>query len=265
MTTQRKIALVVAILLVVAAGAAFYLYKKTTQPPSETGTQNGNPITITAVGGAPGNATVTVVERLNAELYDKTPKPSLTRAFPQGNMPADEYKIFLSKHDKAIAAIKANPAFMENYLTLGTLYKQIGDYEGARMYFTYVATVSPQNLAAHWDLGTLNENYLKDYAKAESEFRTAIALEPAYISAYIELATMFVNINAKDKAKTILAQGLVKNPTSIDILVAQAQVYTSLGDTNGAKQSYDKAIALAQKDGNTNLVASLTADKNALK
>ena len=126
-------------------------------------------------------------------------------------------------------------------------------------------TVNPENLVAHWDLGVLYRNYLKNNTLAEPEFRSVIKLDAKYTDGYIALHELYVANGDATKAEAILKDGLIANPGDLNLLVAQAHFYAKAGDIGKAKESYDAAIAQAKKVNNQNLSASLQAEKDALR
>ena len=247
------------ILIFIAAGVGYLVYGR---PNSLRSLQGG--VSITNIEGLPEGTTVEIVDRVNADLFDKTPRPSLSRTLPAGNVSADVYTILVQKRKETVALIESNLASMTQWINLGILHKQVGDYEGARIYWNYVVTVNPENIAAHWNLATLYGNYLKDTAKAESEFKKVIALDTHYTAAYTELSVMYQSIGNSDKALAILLGGLAHNPGNLDLLIAKAHLYRDMGKKVEAAGAYDAAIAQAKKENNTSLAATLTAEKNAL-
>ncbi len=270
MTTQKKLllALTIIVLLGGLTGYAYFTNKPLlegvdSQQATSTGSNTNLP-EITGIEGLPEGANAEIIGTLNSELFTNTPKPALDRALHQGNLSSEAYTILKNKRAGIVAEINKNPAVMQNWLVLGVVHKQVGDFEGARIYYSYVATVNPENLVAHWNLGTLYENDLHDLTKAEAEFRKVLALDPQYAPAYLELSTMFINAKDWKKAETILLEGIAKLPKDIDLRVAQANYFKLRGDKTQARASYDAAIALAKEQNNSALAASLEADKNAL-
>jgi tetratricopeptide (TPR) repeat protein len=266
MDTKTKQIIGVLALGIIAIGGAFAYqnYQKTHPKLSNTtGSDAGYP--DARFEGIPEGATVQITDRLNAELFNKTPKPSLSRSLPQGSFTKEQYLIAVSNRKALVKAINDNPAAMANWLNLGILHKQAGDYEGARIYWSYVATVNPTNLSAHWDLATLYELYLKDLAKAEEEFNKVISLDTTYISAYLELSATYANSNDKNKAIETLTRGLLSNKNAIDLLIARGKLYRDMGNKAEAIKDYTAAIALAKTQKNDSLVATLTSEQSAIK
>jgi len=270
MTQNTKIGVIVlAVVILLGAGIAYTKYSQKSLPTgissggtSDTSstTSNGN----SEVSGIPEGASVTVTDRLNANLYSSTPKPSLDRPLPQGSLSAEAYAALKRKREQALVLIKENPAAMNNWMGLGIMHKQAGDNEGARIYWTYVATVNPENTTAHYNLAILYANYLKDPAQAVAEFGKAITADPKNAIPYTAYAEFLITQGKKDQALAILDQAVKAIPDSIDLLIAKAHLLRDMGNKASARLAYDAAIKLANTQDNANLAATLTAEKNAM-
>lgn len=256
LTRTQKIAAIGAALILVIGGsfALWYLQNNDTGPGFE----------ITDIEGLPEGATVEIVDRVNEQLFQNTPRPALDRSLPRGGASEQVYQVMLKQRSEAVSMIEENPALMTQWIGLGALHKQAMDYEGARIYWNYVATVNPQNLAVHWNLGNLYAYYLKDMGKAEASFMKAIAIDPSFIPAYAELYTVRKEQGKGELAVEILISGIAKNPADTDLRVMLARHYRDARDIPKAKEAYDAAIAAAEKANNTSLVTSLQAEKAAL-
>ena len=266
MSKKTLIASLAALLLIGGVGFYVYLEKPALLSTTFDTSNTIDPGSVDVkLDGVPEGATVEITDRVNAERFDKTPRPTLDRVLPQTGVSAEAYAILKTKREGIVAEIEKNPASMTNWLALGTIHKQVNDYEGARIYYTYVVTVNPENLVAHWDLGVLYRNYLKNNTLAEPEFRSVIKLDAKYTDGYIALHELYVANGDATKAEAILKDGLIANPGDLNLLVAQAHFYAKAGDIGKAKESYDAAIAQAKKVNNQNLSASLQAEKDALR
>lgn len=254
--THKLVALAAALALILLGSLALWYLNR--QAPADSG------IEVTNIDGLPEGATVEVVDRVDADLFDNTPRPPLDRPLPQGSATAQVYSIMLDQRARAVAMIEESPASMTQWLGLGILHKQAGDYEGARIYFSYVATVNPNNLGAHWNLAQLYQYYLKDMARAEAEYRRVISLDPAFILAYSELYMLLMTQGKTDAAVAALAAGIDKNADDTDLKVTLARHYRDARDIPKAKEAYDAAIATAERIGNVTLVASLRTERAAL-
>lgn len=266
MNKNILIATIAAVLLI--GGAGFYVYlEKPNLPfvaPETSNTVDPGSVDV-KLDGVPEGATVEITDRVNAERFDNTPRPTLDRALPQTGVSAEAHAILKIKREGIVAEIEKNPASMTNWLALGTIHKQVNDYEGARIYYTYVVTVNPESLVAHWNLGSLYKDYLKENTKAETEFRAVVKLDPKYIDGYIALHDLYVAMSAKDKAEAVVKEGLKANPDDLNLLVLQAHFYATIGETAKARTSYDLAIAAAKKMNEQAYATTLQAEKDALR
>ena len=120
--------------------------------------------------------------------------------------------------------LTTNPLDMAAWINLGTLYKQGGDYQGAVAAWSFVAQALPTNVTAHFNLGDLYLNFLKDYPKAEKSFIIVTEQNPRIVDAYVNLFYLYHDFTKNDaKAASILAQGLKANPGNPILLDLEAQ------------------------------------------
>lgn len=72
-----------------------------------------------------------------------------------------------------------DPMNFEAWMRLGTLHKIAGDYKAAEAIWIY-AGKQWTAYEPHANLGDLYLNFLRDYPKAEVEFKAALGLNPPY-------------------------------------------------------------------------------------
>jgi hypothetical protein len=142
------------------------------------------------------------------------------------SIPTDAATILKQKLEEDNAILKENPDQLIVWLQYGIYLKIAQDYEGARQTWEYVATAAPSNYVAYFNLGELYMGILKDYPKAETNFKKVIELRPDLADGYRDLYTLYhyaykVGTGA-DAA--ILEQGLKANPGNKDLLTLQEQL-----------------------------------------
>ncbi len=131
-----------------------------------------------------------------------------------GNLSAD-IKTQLNQQLAAIQQeIKTNPLNMHAWLSLGSVYKIGGDYEHAIMAWNFITEVASSIPAPYSNLGDLYMNALKDYPKAEENYKKVIELTPKAIDAYYSLHVLYANLYKTNTtaARDILELGLKNNP-----------------------------------------------------
>ena len=124
------------------------------------------------------------------------------------------------------ATLAKDPTDLSAWLSLGALHKISGNYNAAQRIWEFVAATNPKDYVAFNNLGDLHMNFLKNYPKAEQNFRTVIALSPSYIDSYRNLYTLYrylykTNTSA---AADILTEGLKNNPDNPDLLQLQIEL-----------------------------------------
>lgn len=124
-------------------------------------------------------------------------------------------------------AVKENPELGQSWLQLGILKKVIGDYEGARDAWEYIALVNPVHHVPSQNLGELYWRYLPDYPKAESKFRSAIRINAVNSSAYLSLSELYrtAYTQKRDQADDVLLEGLKVMPNDIYLTKGLALLY----------------------------------------
>ncbi|MEK7149078.1 MAG: hypothetical protein AAB796_01605, partial [Patescibacteria group bacterium] len=111
--------------------------------------------------------------------------------------------------------LKKDGSNVDNWLTLAIYRKTIGDYIAARDIWDYLGNTNPKNFVTFANLGDLYANYLKDSAKAEENFKRAIANDPSHTYVYRNFSDFYRYVKKDDvKAKAVLEQGVAANPRS---------------------------------------------------
>ncbi len=113
------------------------------------------------------------------------------------------------KHLKeTITALASAPGNATLWADLGFSRKGIEDYKGAAEAYEYALKLVPTNAIFADNLGVLYGDYLKDYSKAEQNFRLAITLDPKADYRYLRLFEFYrYSLKNIEKAKAVLEQG----------------------------------------------------------
>jgi len=216
----------IAIALLVA-GALFFLGPKAAVAPTGGVATSTNATTTTVTLG---NATITVpAGAIVKEVSGGTPQPpSLTGPIlitPSENAQADQ--ILRNDEETVIAQLKQAPTRVDLWLQLGVYRKMAQDYAGAVAAWNYVAAAAPAGTAyvAYGNLGDLYMNFDKNYAKAVSSYKAAIALNPHVIDYYSALYILYrYDLNEPGNAADIVAAGLRANPGDPTLLSLESQL-----------------------------------------
>lgn len=212
--------------LVIIVGGIFVFKARTANAPttttsgtaSTTSTDLGNGVVATGPAGA------------KIELVDTTVKPpSLTGSIViNASLASDVQAALRTKEEALITELKAAPTRVDLWLSLGVYRKIAGDYAGAAAAWQYVADAGPANIKyiAYGNLGDLYMNFLKNYPKAEANYKAAIHIKPDFIDYYRSLFTLYRSFYKTNTtaAADIVAQGLKANPNNADLLQLQAQL-----------------------------------------
>ncbi len=184
---------------------------------STTTTDLGNGIKVTG----PAGATV-AIESVDTQQGPIAPSLNHTVVYTSTLQP-EAIDALKKNIASTVTELKKNSSQGVYWLQLGLDYKIAGDYKAAESVWVYITKAFPKNEVAFADLGDLYQNFLKDYPKAESNYKKAIAIKPDYIDYYRDLYTLYRYQYKTDTtaAADILAQGLSANPNNADLLTLQ--------------------------------------------
>lgn len=268
MLNKRKYIIGWGVILIVAIGFfgwRFISQKQTVEQvanQSETATTTGSTNSDGSVTLPNGNKLVAVEPKPQKV---NVPEPNLTRPFP------DTSKIdqsFVTKYEgyikTTIENLKKDATSFDDWINLGFERKQIGDYEGAREAWEYVSLLYPGNSISFGNLADLYTNFLKDYVKAEINYKTAIKNSPSNVNMYENLFGLYIFEKKNTEALNLLKDGIAKNPNTFGLQVLLAIYYRDAGNIALAKDYYDQAIIIAQKQGNAEMVRSLQYEKSKM-
>ncbi len=204
------------------------VYLRPATTPLATNTNLTASTTVTNLGNGVSVETTegTKIEAIN----DSVPVPSTSGTLVfSANLPTEAVSILRTKEQATISAIKKEPTRVDLWLELGVYRKMAGDYQGAADAWSYVAQTGPTsvNYIAYGNLGDLYMNFLKNYPKAEANFKAAIAIKPGAVDYYRALFSLYTDYGYKSgtsAAADIVVQGLKANPGDAVLLGLQAQL-----------------------------------------
>lgn len=118
-----------------------------------------------------------------------------------------------------------NKTDLTAWITLGGIYKTGGDYADAAAAWEYVSAVSSTDTITPNNLGDLYMNFLKDYPKAEANYKKSILLSPKNVSTYVNLYYLYHDLYRQGTGadEAILEEGLKANPGDQSLLGLKAQ------------------------------------------
>jgi tetratricopeptide (TPR) repeat protein len=224
---------VLAVLIIIAGVFIFRAHQ--TSAPSTTASSTSMGTTTVDLGNG---ETVTLPPGVTLHEEDSTTTasgtvqpPSLTGDIVISATLAPDVQAALRTNEQTlITQLKAAPARIDLWLKLGTYRKIAGDYAGAQVAWQYVVNSGASNIAyiAYGDLGELNLDFLKNYPRAEADYKAAISLSPQSIDYYRELFLMYTTVYKTNTtaAADIVAQGLKANPNNPDLVQMRQQLQT---------------------------------------
>ncbi len=193
------------------------------------------------------------------------PEPVLNRPMPDTSH-LDQTMVIQTEADiqTSVTNLEKNNTSYSDWIHLGDDRKLLGDYVGASQAWEYAGLLYPLNLISFNNLGDLYSNFLHDSAKAETEYQIAIKNDPTNPGSYHSLYNLYIQDKNNTAAVSLLKQGIQAIPGSFEFQVMLARYYRDAGNMTLAKQYYDQAISIAQKQQNTVVVTDLQSEEMQL-
>jgi tetratricopeptide (TPR) repeat protein len=245
-------------LAIVALGAGFFIYRDINKEVSDT--------TIEVTDNTLDTSDVQAVEE---GVTPSAPKaPTLVRSTEFKNTLSPEAKtIILTSLASVTKTIEKNSTDIDAWIMLGVYRKNLGDYEGAREAWDYAKILAPKDVVPYNNLADLYHYYIKDLKKSEENWKKAIAVKNDYVLAYVGLVDLYKYsmTDKKGEIPAVLKDGIAKNPDAVDLMVMLAHHYQDAGNPTEAKKAFGEAITVAERLGNTEFVARLKGELEAVK
>ncbi|RJR31921.1 hypothetical protein C4569_00920 [Candidatus Parcubacteria bacterium] len=165
------------------------------------------------------------------------------------NIASDMQAKYRDQFEGLKMAVEQNPDDFNSWLALGSLHKFAGNYELAEKTWIYAGQIRPYNSPSFSNLGDLYANFLNDYPKAESNYKTAIANSEGegfnvhYSRQLFELY-FYSWKEKKTEAESFLLGRIGRYPENPDFLVLLAYYFKDSGETEKALEYYNKAYDL---------------------
>ncbi|MDP3771781.1 MAG: hypothetical protein Q8Q94_00185 [bacterium] len=276
--SQRKI-VVIALGIVLVASAGLFVLRRQIPAPDMSAEEPGSSVFGSASGeknnsNAPAPPSISASPTVQVQEDNPAPPPV---SVPYRGRPADEVrpvaievagysedqrqKLYGTIRNDG-AAVKSDPNLFNIWIELGLLKKSIGDYEGARDAWEYAGAIRPKNVVSFANLGEIYASYLKDAAKAEKNFKIAIANKPDEPAAYITLSDFYSAEKRVQDAIDILLKGNTANPTSVDVIKMLGRRYEEVKNYMEAILWWQKVLVL--EPGNAAVAAEIDSLKKKL-
>lgn len=151
------------------------------------------------------------------------------------------------QHEEAIATLKrgieVNPYYWALHNELGHAYFSIGENEKALDEFKKVTELEPDNVTGWNNVASLYER-MGRYQESIPAFQKSIELSPTWL-AYCNLGNVYTVLRQYPDAIDALQKSVALGPNQEACVGNLADAYRYSGQTDKAKETYEKAIALA--------------------
>jgi len=162
----------------------------------------------------------------------------------------------LDKHDEAIAHLKAyldkHPDDMRAYLALGGVYGSKEDFRSAADLYDKAVAQLKNPTAANWNIfyqrGIAYER-LKEWPKAEPNFRKALELQPdqPQVMNYLGYSWVDMNMNLKE-GLAMIQKAVDLRPNDGYIVDSLGWAYFRMGRFDDAVREMERAVSLKPED-----------------
>ncbi|AZO31641.1 MULTISPECIES: tetratricopeptide repeat protein [unclassified Mesorhizobium] len=162
----------------------------------------------------------------------------------------------IDRHDEAIAHLKgyvdAHPTDMRGYLALGGVYSSKEDFRSAANLYDKAVEELKAPTAANWNIfyqrGIAYER-LKEWPKAEPNFRKALELQPdqPQVLNYLGYSWVDMNMNLKE-GLAMIQKAVDLRPSDGYIVDSLGWAYYRLGRYDDAVREMERAVSLKPED-----------------
>lgn len=154
----------------------------------------------------------------------------------------------------ALAACSGPEERMARAMERGTEFLEIRDYEKARVEFSNVLQIDPNDNDAIYLTGQVSEG-LQDYRTAAAAYRAVLEDDPLHLQAMAALARMMVFAGEANMAMATIEPGIAAAPDNSGLLTVRAAAHAALGNPVAAEA--DAETVVARDSGNEDAVALL--------
>jgi uncharacterized protein (TIGR02145 family) len=148
------------------------------------------------------------------------------------------------EHFKKFLELKPDyPNNVETCIAIAIIYFYKYDYKNTDEYLKKVIEYSPDKAEAHYEIGDIYYDKIKNIDKAVEHFEKAIELKPDYAASYSNLGALYREKNDYSKAIEFYEKAIGLKPSSEIAYIA----FSGIGAAYFSKQDFDKAIEFYKK------------------
>ena len=153
-----------------------------------------------------------------------------------------------------LTMVEKNPSFGPAYVGLASASFALGDVTTGATALEHAITIYPDNPVLHSQLGVAlaHSGHLE---RAQQAFLKVLDLEPQNVDAIVSLAQLCRASKHFVEAVELLDEAHRLDPKNPNVIGAIGTCALDLGDTKGARASYQKLLMLAPDHSETKLLA----------
>lgn len=151
--------------------------------------------------------------------------------------------------NKRIVLIQETPTSVWAWIELGSIKYGYNDDRGAEQAWLHATQLAPTHTSSHANLAQLYWHRLKNYPKAEEQFRIVLQYDATYVPAYRDLSDMYrYDYTEKSAlADDVLREGIAQLPAETDLVAHLALYYSEMKEWANAVK-YLEQLAEARQD-----------------
>ncbi len=141
------------------------------------------------------------------------------------------------------ASLNATPKSSVLFYNLGIASAEAGDPRSAINYYQRAIAINPEYVSAMLNLGNLYRAQAR-YSDAIALYRHAMALDPRSPDPWIDLGNAYAQEGSPEKAENAYETALRLKPDDTRAIINLGATLQQLGNLSAAKQQYERAISV---------------------
>lgn len=153
---------------------------------------------------------------------------------------------YLEEYDRVIEGVKEiGFDSLGGLNNIAQIKRNLGDFTGAIAAWQYANFIRPDNSLSFSNLAALYHYDLRDYAKAETNYRISVNNDPDDLSTIRNFYELYYyDFEDNDKVEKLLLEFVENNPLEPDIFTLTARFYSDIGNNEKAIEFYQKHLEI---------------------
>ena len=204
-------------------------------PPLATATPSGG---VASPAAIPPTAAYAFPPYQGAAIHALNPDKNFLTQVPE-----ETYRKSLEELASLAVRLAENPSDVDGWMRVAYIKHFYGDEFGTRDVYEYLNLAADNAPIPFYNLALLYGYYLKEPAKAMPKFEAAIKRDPANAEFYAGFADFYRDVmQDPPAAERVLLSALARLPNELNIEIALAALYRSMGEFKKSIAYYERAL-----------------------